>query len=927
MAEPSTTTPVEAATPERDRLLATKLHVPRPRPGFLTRPRLLERINQGTAGALTLVCAPAGFGKTSLLGDWARHSQRPVAWLSLDGGDSDPARFWRYVAAALDELRPGVGQRVDALFQGGQPPLEAVLTVLINELVTEPEQVVLVLDDYQLVEAPPVHQSLELLLERLPARLRLVLASRADPPLPLARLRASGQLVELREVDLRFTPEEAAALLRTAVGVELPEAAVAALGDRTEGWVAGLQLAALSLRGQDDIGAFVAGFSGSHRFVLDYLAEEVLDRQPEPLRAFLLETSILERLSGPLCDAVTGRADSQQLLEQAERAHLFLVPLDEVRGWWRYHQLFADLLHARLQRERPDRVAELHRAAAAWHEAHELADEAIGHALAAGDATWAARLIERQLDARILRWEGATLQRWLAALPPELVGSRPRLSLAQAIIALIRGDLEAIEDPLNAAERGAADAADEPYEPSVGRAASMLANLPASIALQRAGLAVLRGDAGQLTASARQARAELEQGEWMLEFFTDWYLAEAEWLAGRLAEAEAALSFSIALWRAASHRAPAAAALGYHGLGLVQRDRGRLEAALATYREALAVAAERDGDAPQMAGVAQVGMAAVLYARGKLNAALERVTEGIPLCRQLVYTPPLVTGLVTLAWIRQARGDPAGALDAIGQAERVQISPVVVGLINPVPAERARLALAQGDVDAAVGWVRARGLTAEDDPGYPREREYLVLARVLLAQQAPEQALGLLERLHAQAETQGRRTGSVIEMRALQALTLDASGDQADALAALDEALTLGAPEGYLRMFVDEGPPMAALFRQLLADRRQERPTATAAPHDHLARLVDAFEQAGLPVRLPVRPGGVVVAGLVEPLSARELEVLRLLAEGATNRAIAKQLVVSLDTVKRHVSNLFGKLEVANRTQAVARARELGLLP
>jgi LuxR family transcriptional regulator, maltose regulon positive regulatory protein len=425
MAEPSTTTPVEAATPERDRLLATKLHVPRPRPGFLTRPRLLERINQGTAGALTLVCAPAGFGKTSLLGDWARHSQRPVAWLSLDGGDSDPARFWRYVAAALDELRPGVGQRVDALFQGGQPPLEAVLTVLINELVTEPEQVVLVLDDYQLVEAPPVHQSLELLLERLPAQLRLVLASRADPPLPLARLRASGQLVELREVDLRFTPEEAAALLRTAVGVELPEAAVAALGDRTEGWVAGLQLAALSLRGQDDIGAFVAGFSGSHRFVLDYLAEEVLDRQPEPLRAFLLETSILERLSGPLCDAVTGRADSQQLLEQAERAHLFLVPLDEVRGWWRYHQLFADLLHARLQRERPDRVAELHRAAAAWHETHELADEAIGHALAAGDATWAARLIERQLDARILRWEGATLQRWLAALPPSWSAPAP----------------------------------------------------------------------------------------------------------------------------------------------------------------------------------------------------------------------------------------------------------------------------------------------------------------------------------------------------------------------------------------------------------------------------------------------------------------------------------------------------------------------
>jgi LuxR family maltose regulon positive regulatory protein len=926
MAETSTTTPVEAAAPERDRLLATKLHVPRARPGFLVRPRLLERLSQATAGALTLVCAPAGFGKTSLLGDWARRSQQPVAWLSLDGGDSDPARFWRYVAAALDELRPGIGQRVEALFQGGQPPLEAVVTVLINQLVTEPEQVVLVLDDYQLVEAPLVHESLAWLLERLPSQLRLVLASRADPPLPLARLRAGGQLVELREDDLRFTREETAALLRMAVEADLSEATVAALGDRTEGWAAGLQLAALSLRGQADITAFVEGFSGSHRYVLDYLTEEVLDGQPEPLRTFLLKTSILERLSGPLCDAVTGRSDSQQLLEQAERAHLFLVPLDEERGWWRYHQLFADLLRVRLQQEQPDRVAELHRAAATWHEAHELADEAIGHALAAGEATWAARLIERQLDARILRWEGATLQRWLAALPPELVGSRPRLSLAQAIIALIRGDLEAIEDPLNAAERGAADAADEPYEPSVGRAASMLANLPASIALQRAGLAVLRGDAEQLTASARRARAELEQGEWMLEFFTDWYLAEAEWLAGRLAEAEAALSFSIAGWRAASHRAPAAAALGYHGLGLVQRDRGRLEAALATYREALAVATERDGDARQMAGVAQVGMAAVLYARGELNAALERVTEGIPLCRQLVYTPPLVTGLVTLAWIRQARGDPAGALDAIGQAERVQLSPVIVGLINPVPAERARLALAQGDVDAAARWAQASGLTATDELSYPREREYLVLVRVLLAEQAGEQALGLLERLHTQAATQGR-TGGIIEVRALQALALSAGGDQPGSLAALAEALALAAPEGYLQVFIDEGPPMAALLRQLLAGRRQDGLATVDAPREYLARLVEAFEQAGLPVRLPVRSGGVVVAELVEPLTERELEVLRLLAAGASNRAIAEELVVTLDTVKRHVSHLFTKLEVANRTQAVARAREVGLLP
>jgi LuxR family maltose regulon positive regulatory protein len=926
MAEPSTTTPVEVEAPERDRLLATKLHVPRPRPGFLARPRLTERLTEGTAGVLTLVCAPAGFGKTSLLGDWARRSRQPVAWLSLDGGDSDPARFWRYVAAALDELRPGVGQRVDALFQGGQPPLEAVLAVLVNQLVEEPDQVVLVLDDYQLVETPPVHDSLAALLERLPPQLRLVLASRADPPLPLARLRAGGQLVELREADLRFSSEETAALLGAAGGADLPEAAVAALGERTEGWAAGLQLALLSLQGHTDISAFVAGFSGSHRFVMDYLTAEVLDRQPEPLRTFLLETSLLERLSGPLCEAVTGRADSQELLEQAERANLFLHPLDEVRGWWRYHQLFADLLRARLAQERPERVEGLHRAAAAWHQAQGLADEAIGHALAAGDVTWAAQLIERQLDARLLRWEGVTLQRWLAAVPAELVHSRPRLALAQARLALISGQLEAVEGPLEAAEQALAIAADEPYEPSVGRAASMLANLPAAIALQRAGLAYLRGDADQMIASARRALAVLGEGEWMLESFTRWYLAEAEWLAGRLAEAEAAMASAIAGWRAASQRAPAAAALGYYGLGLVQRDRGRLEAALATYREALAVAADPDGPAPQVAGVARVGMAGVLYERDELDAALAYATDGIALCRQLVFTTPLANGLAILAWIRQHRGDRAGALDAIGEAERVQLSPAVVGLLNPAPVERARLALAQGDVDAAARWARARGLGAEDDPGYPREREYLVLVRVLLARQAPGQAQGLLERLHARAAAQGR-TRSVIEVRALQALARAAGGDQAGALTDQADALALAAPEGYLRVFADEGPPMAALLRELVGRRQERSAAADAVPRDYLARLVEVFEQAGLPVRLPVRRGGVVVTGLVEPLSARELEVLRLVAAGAPNRAIAKQLVVTLDTVKRHVSNLFSKLEVANRTQAVARARELGLLP
>jgi LuxR family transcriptional regulator, maltose regulon positive regulatory protein len=928
MAQPPAATSPAAATAEQDALLATKLHLPRTRPGFVVRPRLTERLAGAADGELILVCAPAGFGKTALLADWAWRSNLPVAWLSLDEADNDPARFWRHAAAALDTVCPGMAERVLGLLGPSPPPAwEGLVTALVNELAQVADEVALVVDDYHLISAPQVHASVGFLVEHLPASLRLVLASRADPPLPLARLRASGRLTEVRAADLRFTTAEAAELLGGAVGPDLPEAAVATLVDRTEGWVAGLQLAALSLRGHADITAVVEGFSGGHRYVLDYLTEQVLDRQPTQLRAFLLETSILERLSGPLSDAVTGRSDSQALLEQAERANLFLHPLDEVRGWWRYHHLFADLLQARLQRERPARVTELHRAAAAWYEAQDLADEAIRHALAAGDAIWAARLIERQLDARLLRWEGATLQRWLAALPADLVSSRPRLALAQSRLALISGDLEAIEGPLRSAEQALAVAAEEPYDPSIGRAASVMANLPAGIAIQRAGLAYLRGDAEQMAASARLAVAALGAGEWMLESFTRWYLAVAEWLAGRLAEAEAALASGIAEWRAARQRAPAAPALGYHSLGLVQRAQGRLEAALATYREALAVAAEPDGPAPQIAGVAQVGMAGVLYERDELDAALECAANGIALCRQLAYTSPLAHGLVTLARIRQAQGDRAGALDAMGEAERVPLSPAIIGLLNPAPAQRARLALAQGDVDTAARWVRTRGLTAEDEPHYPREDEYLVLARVLLAEQAPARALGLLERWHALAAAQ-RRSGSLIELRALQALAYADCGDESSALTALDEALTLAAPEGYLRVFVDEGAPMAELFRRLVAGRRQDqRSGAGAGPRKYRSRLVEAFEQADLPIRSPVRRGAVVVAGLIEPLSARELEVLQLLAAGKPNREIAEELVVTPETAKKHVSHIFDKLGVANRTEAVVRAHELGLMP
>src|SRR5229473_1065116 len=621
MAEPAGT-PLKVAAREQDVLLATKLHMPRTQPGFVPRQRLLGALNAEQVRGVVLVCAPAGFGKTALLADWARRSPRPVAWLSLDAGDNDPARFWRHATAALDQIRSGIAERVGPLIGPPAPPsFEGLVTALINELASQPgeDEVLLVLDDYHLLESQPVHESLTFLLEHLPPGLRLVVASRSDPPLPLARLRA---------------------------------------------------------RGQADVAGFVAGFGGSHRYVLDYLTEEVLGRQSDEVRAFLLETSVLERLSGPLCDAVTGRTDGRAMLEAIERAGLFLVPLDEVRGWWRYHQLFADLLRVRLRQQQPERIPALHRNAAAWHEEHGLADAAVRHAVAAGDMNWAARLIEQYFDELFyLRGERATLQRWFSALPADTIRSRPRLLLARAAQADSGGRVEEVGGLLDGAEHAHADAADEPFEPSAGRAASLLVNIPATIAVFRAYLAELRGDAEGAASFASRALAEIGDGERMLDFITQGHLAIAEWLGGRLTEAEHTFVSSITGWRTAG--LPTLIAWGAHHLGQVQRAQGRLDAALGTYQQALEVNAPHGRPATPAAGIAYVGLGEVAYQRGDLDAAQRYLTQGVALCRQFTYAPPLATGLATLAWTRQAGGDASGALDAMGEAERAAPGPAI----------------------------------------------------------------------------------------------------------------------------------------------------------------------------------------------------------------------------------------------------------
>ena len=898
------------AADKSDVLLATKTGIPRIRSDLLPRLHLARRLEQAAGGELILVSTPAGFGKTTLLASWARSSARRVAWLSLDRDDNDPTRFWRYVVTAIGQVHSGIGsQALSLLDAAAQPTLKAVVTALVNELAAQPDELVLVLDDYHVIESSAVHDSLTFLLEHLSPRMLVVISSRSDPPFPLARLRARGQLVELRLADLRFTLQEAASLLGRVWELDLPEAGIAALEERTEGWVTGLQLAALSLRGAPNPVQFIEGFTGSQRYVLDYLTEEVIQGQPENVQAFLLQTSILESLNSELCEAVLGvdRSSCQQILEYLEQANLFLVPLDEQRRWYRYHHLFADLLLALLQFAHPQQAAELHRKAAAWFEGHEMASEALRHILAAGETLWAARLVERHVEEILRRGEGERLRGWLAALPKEVVRARPRLALAQAIAAFNAGRLREAELLLDDAELAFATFPNDPYEPSVGKEMSMLANVPASIALLRASLAMLRGEAGRTTELVHKAQSHLKQDERGPLISVHWNLALADWMGGRLADAERAFAGIMAQGVEAGEAhlmLTAGAALGH-----IRSAQGRLEAALHTYQAGLEFVSHAGNGLVLSAAVAHVGIAEVCYQRNQLEQARHHAQEGISLGRQLTSTQALADGLATLAWIRQAMGDPTGARQAMDEAYQVAPSPEIVALQNRVPAERARLSLAQGDLREAARWVEERRLAGTDELNYPRERDYLVLARVFLGQRLPERAFGLLERIGALAEAQNR-SESFIEVLILEATALDALGNPARAITTLARALALAEPEGYNRIFADEGAPVAGLLRQ--ARSRGVAP-------DYTNRLLAAFGEQALSSSLRV-------PGLPQSLSERELEILRLVAAGLTTQEMAGELSIATGTLRTHLKNIYRKLDAHSRIQAVERARTLNLL-
>jgi LuxR family transcriptional regulator, maltose regulon positive regulatory protein len=899
-------------------LLETKLYLSRLRRGIVVRPRLLERLSRGAESKLTLISAPAGFGKSTLVAEWiaaAPTGGPSAAWLSLDQADSQPGSFWTYLIAALQTAIPGVGSSALALLQGPQsPPIEAVLATLLNDLGALQGDVVLVLDDYHAVDAHDVDHGMAFLLEHLPPQVRVVITTRADPALPLARFRGRGELVEIRAADLRFTPDEAAAYLNEAMGLQLPARDVAALEGRTEGWIAALQLAALSIQGRDDVASFIAGFSGDDRYIVDYLVEEVLHRQPEAVRSFLLQTSILSLLSGPLCDAVTGLDGGRATLETLDRRNLFLVPLDDRRQWYRYHHLFADVLRARLIDEQPGRVPELHCRASAWYEQHGDRSEAIRHAMAGEDFDRAADLVELAIPALTQRRQEATLTKWLEALPDRVLRVRPVLSDAYAGSLLVRGEVEGVEERLQDAERWLG-AIGETVDGSAGRAGMMVVadqgafrQLPGSLAVHRAGQARILGDVAGTVAHARRALDLVGEDDHLARGGAAALLALASWTTGDLEAAAGWYPAGMASLEKAGHLSDVI------GCGLALADirlaQGHLGEALRLFERGLALATGQGGHVLRGAADMHVGISAILRERDDLEGARRQLQLGAELGEENGLPQNRYRSRVALAAIRQVEGDLDGALDLLTEAERLYVGDFSPD-VRPVAALKARAWVMQDRLNDAFHWTREQGLSAEDDLSYLREFEHITLARMLLARRVQDDrsmGLELLERLLRSAQD-GGRTASVIEILVLQALGHQARGDALAALVPLERALALAEPEGYVRIFVDEGAPMA-----LLLDSAAEHTGVPAFVH----RLRWAFGSAE--ARTAAKPP------LVEPLSERELDVLRLLAGELDGPGIAAELVVSLNTVRSHTKSIYAKLGVNSRREAIRRAAELDLL-
>lgn len=916
-------------------VLDTKFHVPEPSRDLVARPRLWQRLESAERGSarLLLVSAPAGFGKTTVLSQWLASTSgagqaRVVAWVSLDAADNDVRRFLGHLITAVRKSNAEIGQEAQAIVDAANDvPADTVLTSFINDLDTLAEATVLALDDYHVITARAVHDVLGFLLDHLPQQVRVAIATRSNPPLSLARLRSNRGLVELRAADLRFTSEEAAILLNDVMGLDLATGVIHVLEERTEGWAAGLQLAALSLRGRDDVDAFIDAFAGSHRFVLDYLVEEVLDRQTEDVRQFLLDTSVLREMSAPLCKALTGRTDAHELLEALERNNLFVVPLDDQRTWYRYHHLVADALRARLHAQHPERVGELHRVASRWHAEHGSLDDAVTHATASGDVERTADLVELALPGLRRNRRDDTVREWVHSIPGDVTRRRGLLATFMAWSRLGQGDLDGVEEWLDAAENALTTRQDVAIDelgpaPAIAIRARKqeLRELPAMIAVYRASVAQARGDVEGTIAHARRALDMAGPADHFPRGAAAGFVGLAAWAAGDLTTAVDTFSQAVASLHAAGNVADELGATVV--LANMWLARGRPDEARRLYERALAAATGHPGILATT-GDLHVGLADILREQGEPDAAAEHLETArrlgdrgsLPENRHRWYT--------TSAGLLRAQGDLDGAVETLERAEPLY-QPGFFPEVRPIPAIKARLRIAQGRLADATDWAREHGLTVADTPTFLSEFNQLTLARLLIAEHRAnargtdpdgslEDVVRMLDHIVGSAEAAGR-TGSLVEARMVRALAHEATGTVEAALDDLAFAATIGVPAGFCRLFLDEGTPMERLLHAIV-QRRQDQAAA-----EHAGRLLAAAAKG----ERSAGAGAAVVSD--EVLSDRELEVLRLLATDLTGPEIAGQLYVSVNTLRTHTKHIFTKLEVNTRRAAVSKAADLDLL-
>ena len=899
--------------------MATKLYGPALRRGLVPRPRLLALLQRAREARLTLVSAPAGFGKTTLLGEWLGtrpDDDRRLAWLSLDPSDHDPASFWSYVVGALRTALPDVGAGLPELIDSTPVPTELVLTQLVNDLATAPSEVWLVLDDYHLVDNPDVDQALAFLLDHLPPQVHVVLSTRADPGLPLPRWRVRGHLVEIRAADLRFTPAETAAYLAAVSDLQLDAADVHLLAERTEGWIAALQLAVLSIRGRDDVSSLVARFAGDDRYVVDYLVEEVLAHQPDATRTFLLQSAVLDRLTGPLCDAVTGVGGGRQTLEALDRANLFVVALDGRREWYRYHHLFADALRARLLAEQPDQVPLLHTRASQWCERHDLTEDAVTHALAARDLDRASHLMELAVPAIRRHRREAVMHGWLKALPQDTVRRSPVLSLFYGAMLMASGDVDSVDSWLDDAERALAHDPEVEVPPSTET--SELLALPSTIAMYRAALAQARGDTTGTAEHARRALALAAPDDHLARAGAAGFLGFAAWAQGDVPGALETFTRAVASLHAAGNLVDALG--GTVVLGDLWLAAGRPGQARRLCTRALVTAEAQGVRVARAAAELHVAISELDVERGDLESARLHLETAAALTKHAPMTESRYRWFVAKALLSRADGDLEESVRLLDQAQQAH-RPGFFPDVRPVPALRARTWIMQGVLSAAADWATERGVSVADEARYLSEFDHLTLVRLLLGRTRadPESdalagAGDLLDRLAAAAEA-GGRAGSVLEIRLLQALVQDARGRRSQAVETLAGALRRAPePDGYLRHFVDEGAPLLGLVHaaeQAGVDGAWVRRVLADGARDTAPRAVS---------------GPPVPSGAAGPLTDRELEVLRLLDSELTGPQIARELFVTPNTMRTHTKHIFTKLDVTTRRAAVLRARERGLL-